>query len=488
MMNNKKGFIITYILVFGSVFLVLLVALLGFILGQLRQAKYELAYEQSLHIAEAGLNRYRWYLIHKEQELFGGIEIGCPSSDCESCAPCEYEFSLPGIGVIGRYRLDVVEERPCDITTSIKVTSTGWTNQFPDADRTIRVHYIKPTVAEYSYIIDHNVWAGDDRIIMGPYHSNGGIRMDGQNNSFVSSEQEQWVCTSSYGCSSCSQPCNYVQSQGCICPGVFTTANGNEDLFRIGVSHFDFEGITIDLGTIKHLTQPPPQGDGKGLYLPPSNAYGYHVIINQRQLSVKKVLGVSKVYAYDTDLGYFWEYSIINSESTAVNYNLSDCGLVFIEDDVWLQGTISGKITMAVANLITPGITKSIWLKDNIIYSDPDSSDGLVLIGQNNILISPDSPNYLDLQGVFIAQTGHFGRNYYSSYTYPNYAKKEQLDIFGSIISKGREGTKWTSGSVWVSGYKNRQNIYDPTMSFNPPPFLPSISEEFSYKNWEEIQ
>ena len=60
--------------------------------------------------------------------------------------------------------------------------------------------------------------------------------------------------------------------------------------------------------------------------------------------------------------------------------------------------------------------------------------------------------------------------------------------MLGSVISNGRVGTKWTSGSVWVSGYRERRNIYDPTMSFNPPPFLPSISEEFSYKKWEEIQ
>jgi len=60
---SKKGFIITYILVFGFVFLILLAGLLGFILSQLKQAEYELAMEQALYVAEAGLNRYRWYLV-----------------------------------------------------------------------------------------------------------------------------------------------------------------------------------------------------------------------------------------------------------------------------------------------------------------------------------------------------------------------------------------------------------------------------------------
>jgi len=485
--NKNKGFIITYILIFGAVFLLFLAGLLNFILSQLRQSKYELAYEQSLHVAESGIDRYRWYLVHKSQELFEGKEIGCPPSDCVDCADCEYQLILPGLGVIGKYQLEIEEERACGVTTAVGVIATGWTLQFPDVQRKIRVHYIKPTVAEYSYILNHNVWAGADRTIMGPYHSNGGIRMDGQNNSLVTSEQEEWTCTHSYGCTSCPSVCKWVPGKNCVCPGVFTTSNGNEEFFRIGASHFDFEGITIDLGKIKSLTQPFPEGEGKGLYFPPSAEKGYHVIINGRIISVSKITELSRVRAYTEEEGYHWEYSIISEEETAVDYVLEDCGLIYLEDNTWLEGEVEGQITLAVANLIVPEKETNTWLKGNISYKNGSPLDGFVLVSQNDVLITPDSPAYMDLNGIFIAQTGHFGANYYSSSWHPSYSKKEELNIYGTIVSNGRVGTQWTSGGTWVGGYRDRQNIYDPELSYYPPSFLPCISEEYDYRGWEEI-
>jgi len=474
-MMNNRGYTITYILVFGTVFMILLTGLLSFVLNQLKMTRVELAYEQALHIAEAGLDRYRWYLVHKADEIASGMEVGCPDSDCVDCAECEYEINLPGLGSVGRYVLEVDEERSCDITTSISVRATAWTLEYPNIERVLSVNYIKPTVAEYSYIINDNVWAGSDRIILGPYHSNGGIRMDGENNSLVTSEQEEWICTSSFGCSSCSSPCYY--SGGCRCPGVFTTENGNEDLFRTGVSHFDFDGITVDLGVVKDLTL----NQGKGLYLPPSNENGYHVIINDRQLTVSKVNHINSVRAYNNEQGYFWEYSIISSEKDTHHYNLNECGLIFIEDQVWLEGDIDGKITMAVGDLITPGLDRGAWLLDSITYNDDES--GFVLMVQDSILIPPQGSDDMDLNGIFIVQNGKFGLNHYSTWNY----KKELLTINGTIVSNGRVGTKWSSGSVWISGFRERRSIYNPDMSFSPPPFLPTLSEEFDFKGWEEL-
>ncbi len=484
--NKNKGFVITYVLLFGVVFLILLSGLLSFILSQLRQSKHELAYEQALHIAEAGLERYRWYLIHKSQALFDGAEIGCPPSNCLDCLVCEYELTFPGLGKIGKYRLEIEEERACGVTTAIRVMATGWTTEFPDIQRKISVHYVRPTVAEYSYILNDNVWAGADRTIMGPYHSNGGIRMDGQNNSLVTSAQDEWICTASYGCSVCPLVCQIQAGGECLCPGVFTTANGRVDLFRTGISRFDFEGIIIELGRVKSLTQPFPEGMGKGLYLPPSGKKGYHVILKGREVEVRKIKELTRVMAHGTEKGWHWEYSIISEKGSAINYSLDDCGLIFIEDDVWLEGEVEGKITLVVADLITHGKERNVWLKDDIIYRDGGKPDGFILMSQGNILITPDSPDYLDLQGVFIAQTGFFGRNHYPHTWYPNYARKEKLRIFGTIVSNGRVGTKWSSGGAWVSGYRQRETIFNPILTFNPPPFIPSTSEEFRFKGWEE--
>ncbi len=487
---NKSGFITLYILVFGVVFLILLAALLGFILSQMRQARHELAQEQALHIAEAGLHRYWWYLVHKGEEILEGEEVGCPPSPCQDCPECEYEFTLPGLGTMGEYSLEVEEIRTCGVTGAIGVTATGWTKDFPALQRRIGIRYIQPSVAEYSFILNDNVWAGPDRNIMGPYHSNGGIRMDGQNNSLVTSEQEEWVCTDSFGCSPCPDVCQIKAGQGCVCPGVFTTAHGNQELFRSGAPHFDFEGITVDLARIKNLTE-----QGEGLYFPPSEKgkspvqrSGYHVILKGRDIEVREIVLLSEIRAYSEEDNYHWEESIIKNSAASESYSLGECGLLFFEDDVWIEGQVEGKLTIASANLITPGKNTNVWLKDDITYTTGSKEDGLVLIGQGSVLIAPDAPDYLDLHGIYIAQTGRFGRNHYDASWYPQYAKKEELKIQGTIVSNKRVGTKWTSGGVWVSGYSQRENIYDPQLSYYPPPFLPTISENFRYKGWEEIR
>ena len=88
----------------------------------------------------------------------------------------------------------------------------------------------------------------------------------------------------------------------------------------------------------------------------------------------------------------------------------------------------------------------------------------------------------MELRGIYIAQKGHFGRNHYPLNT------KEKIEIYGSIVSNGRVGTQWTSGSSVVSGYLKRENYIDSELIYSPPPFVPSTSPEFNILDWEEIE
>jgi hypothetical protein len=93
----------------------------------------------------------------------------------------------------------------------------------------------------------------------------------------------------------------------------------------------------------------------------------------------------------------------------------------------------------------------------------------------------------MSLSGIFIAQNGYFGRNYYPSSEGANYLRT-LLTVNGTIVSNAREGTKWTSGSNVVSGYQNRVNIYDSDLVTSPPPLTPTISDEFTFLEWEEVE
>jgi len=330
-------------------------------------------------------------------------------------------------------------------------------------------------------LLNNNVWAGSDREIRGLYHSNGGIRMDGENESLVTSAQGEWVCTDSFGCSSCPSDCR-VEGLTCICPGVFTTTeNANLDLFNFPVSSFDFEGITVDLAQIKSYAQT------ESLYFPPSedidsSADGYHLVfLSNGDFEVWVITRLWSDRAYSEEEGWHDDYFRIRSEYLYGTYSInSSCPVIFVEDNLWVEGTVKGEITLASANLISPTKETNVVLPGDIEYTTKDGSDAFVVIGEKDVLISPGSPDSMEIFGIFIAQKGHFGRNHY-----PNNIR-DKLEITGSIVSNGRVGTQWTSGSFIVSGYSKRENYVDSNLIYSTPPFVPYAEYNFGIIRWEE--
>jgi len=469
--QTKKGIIITLVLVFGTIFLIMLGGLLSFILLQLKVSFQKVSYNSSLHIAEAGLNYYRW----------------CLNNEVESQCQTQKEYlDLEG-NVIGSFSLQIDSKTNCGKITERTITSTGWTDDFPDFTRKVKALYAKTSVAKYAFLLNDNVWAGSDREIRGLYHSNGGIRMDGENQSLVTSAKENWVCTDSFGCSTCpvSDGC-WVENEDCICPGVFTTTgNSNPDLFDFPVPPFDFDGITIDLAEMKNLAQTQTGG----IYLSPSTdidseGKGYHVIFrNDGTFEVRIITDLQATWAYSIEEGWHYDYFIIDSEYSYDTYSISpDCSLLFVEDNLWLEGEINGKVSVASANLLNPTQDTDVILAGNINYTTLNGSDGLTVIGERNVLIPPDSPDVMELRGIFVAQKGHFGRNHYP------WNIKTKLEIYGSIVSNGRVGTKWSSGGIIISGYLKRENYFDANLVYTPPPFTPYITSDFEVVNWEETK
>ena len=465
----NKGIIVTYVLVFGAAFLILLGGLLGFILLQLRYSTQRIAWNEALQVAEAGINYYRWCLNNEVSE------------NCQT----EKDYFDPEGNPIGKFSLNVSSTISCGQTIQRKIISTGWTNNFPKIKRKISALYARTSVAKYSYVLNDNVWIGSDHEIRGPYHSNGGIRMDGENQSLVTSAKENWICTSSFGCSSCpvSADC-WIEGTDCLCPGVFTTTtNSNPDLFSFPVPPFDFAGITIDLAQMKNTAQT------SGVYLPPStdidpNGKGYHLKFkNDGTFEIWIITQLSSTYAYSLEEDWHYDYFTITNEYLYNTYSINpNCSVIFIEDNLWPEGEVKGKISLASANLTNPNLDTDVILQGNINYTTLDGSDGLALIGERNVLIGPQSPDKMELRGIFIAQKGRFSRNHYPGNI------REKLEIYGSIVSNGRVGTQWVSGSQIVSGYLKRESYFDSNLIYNPPPFVPYITSDFKIVKWAEIK
>lgn len=453
-LTNSKGIIITLVLVFGSIFLLLLAGLLGFILIQNRQSLQKVAWNQSLHIAEAGINYSRWHLSHETDNFdFNGIK---------------------SYADLGSFQLEITSSTGCSQPVEIK--STGWSLKYPQTKRRIQLKYIRPSLAQYAFLTNSNVWFGEDETLKGPFQSNGGIRMDGQQNSLSTSAKETYICGSEHGCSPSQEK-----------PGIWGQGQGQyQGLWEFPVPAVDFDLITQDLASLKTDAQ------SSGIYISIPTDHGYHIRFKaDGTIDVFRVKSVrQKVYGWD---GEEWTYESndFDSEELYASFPLpSACAPIFIENNVWVDGTVKGRAVLVAATLPEkPNKMKKIIINGNIDYADSNSVLGL--ISQKDILIPLYSPDNLDIKAVLLAQKGHVFRYYYpnwSSEPYKTYAIRNQIRTFGSIITN----TMWTftwvdsNGSV-VSGYRNTEMNYDSNLTYNPPPYFPTAGE-YEFASWEEIQ
>ncbi|MBV9349582.1 MAG: hypothetical protein JO026_02425 [Patescibacteria group bacterium] len=463
-----RGYFVILVLIFSAVFMTLVAGLTGYIFVQKKLQLAEENRQKANNLAEAGLEYYRWHLAHFPNDLTDGTGKG---------GPYTHTVNDPEGGNIGSFSLGISGDTYCGSVTDVAITSVGTSAADPTYTRTLLAKYARPSVADYSYIVNSNVWVGADRIISGPYFSNGGIRMDGTHNSTVSSGVATWLCTSDFGCSP-----NATKN------GVFG-AGGPSSLWNYPAAPIDFNGLSVNLASLKNYATT------SGSYLGPSGNYGYKIVFNaDGSFDSYKVTGTQAIWGYSTQNGWQQERSIITGTAAAVHHVVSaSCPVVFVEDNAWVEGTVSGKVTIAAANESGSGADKNVILSNNITYAH-SSGDGLVLIGQGTVLISLQSPDTMQLHGIFIAQDGWFGRNHYTTSgsdavpaSLSSYVLRSILNTYGTVVTNGRTGTKWTDGNGnFISGYSQRNDTYDRSLSFGPPPFTPSISNDYKFVLWQD--
>jgi hypothetical protein len=467
---KNRGAITIWVLVFGTVFLIMLGGLFGYLVFQIKQNQKTIARNQALHIAEAGINYARWHLAHDPEDFnFSGI----------------YDYKDPEGAVIGQYQLEVAPPSGCD--PGVKISSLGWKQGFEEIQRKIKVKYAKPALAKYAFLTNSNVWFGKDEELKGPFHSNGGIRMDGEQNSLSTSAKETYICGPEHGCSfeSCVDPCTWTTS-GCECPGIWGEGEGQEKgLWQFPVPSIDFDKIIQDLAKLKTEAQ------NYGIYISQPTRHGYHLKFKaDGTVDVFTVKTLKKkVWGYDGEK-WVYESNSIDREEFFANYSLPEnCAPIFVENNVWVDGDVKGRVTVVAAKL--PETSAS--LKKIIIWGDinyVDSNSVLGLISQKDILIPLYSPQRLEIKAALLAQKGHVFRYYYPNWPwepYKTYAIRDYIETYGSIITNTMWTFSWVDGEGnVVSGYRETEMRYNSDLTYNPPPYFP-VSGEYEVVSWDEV-
>jgi hypothetical protein len=486
-MRNERGVTVVLVLAFMGIFLFLLGTILSYVLTQGKYGRALYAREQAVNVAEAGLEYYRWFLAHNPNIMTTGSGLVTPAS---------YTVSDPEGSTMGSASVSATLNTSCGRVQSADLVSQGTANINPLYKRTLLARYMRPSVAEYSNIINANVWAGADRNITGAYHSNGGVRMDGDSNSIVSSALTTWSCTSSFGCSP-------TQTQS----GVFGSGSGSA-LWQYPAASFNFAGISTDFPTLQTYA------NNDGIKLNPTNVRvngvqqggtfssvgasdqrGFRIVLRADDtVDIYRVTGTLGVDAQRIDNIGTWvtDYHIISSQTYVGRYTIpSDCRVIFAQSKVWLEGTVGTKITVVAAD--TGSFQPDIVLSSDIVYASGSGSSGLTAIAERSVLIPLTSPDAMTIRGIFVAQNGYVGRNYYTTSgsndvpsQYDSYVIQASLTTIGSVISNNRVGTQWSSGGVMTSGYQTRTDTYDRLLAFDPPPFTPSASPDYKLVLWRE--
>jgi len=460
-------------LVFAGVLTVLVSSLAGIVVSQAKLARVREARERAIHVAEAGLNYYQWFLNEFPTDIQDGTGHAGPYVHQYN----DYETSQH----IGQYSLNIVGNKSCGQLESVDIRSTGSVDEYPAYTRTVSARYMKPTVAEYAQIFGNGVWFGSTSNTVGLIHANSGVRMDGTHNSAVRSAVATWTCTSAYGCSP-----NSTQN------GVFGSG-GVPGLWQFPVASINFTTMGSSALATKAYAQ------SSGIYLAAfssnSDAKGYHLNFQSNgTVNVYRVTATDSVWAYNSTYGTTYSSSTgwrqvhdkITTETYVGNYAIpSGCSLIFSEEKLWIEGVVSGRIAVVASN--SGSYNPDVLLKGNITYAHGVGTDGLSVVAENYILFPYNAPEIQTVYGVFTAVKGRFGRDYYASpYVSDADALKDSLAIVGTVVSYQQPGLLWTSNGNPVSGFLLRNYYYDAGLIATPPPFTPTISDTRRFYTWQE--
>lgn len=470
--KRSKASATILVMVFSAIFTMVLIGLVRLTAEEYKAVNAKQAGQIAGDLAESGLEYYEWFLSRFPGDYQDGTG-----------APGPYTHQIKDISngqTLGSFTLSINPKRECGALQSLQIDSVGVSAKDGRFTRHLRGILARPSVARFSYIIDTDVWAGASRQIIGPYHSNGGIRMDGTNNSLVTSAKNTWACDSSFGCSP-------TQSK----PGVFG-AGPNSNLWNYPVDEKSFVSFAANFSELKNLAR-----NHGGIYLHRftgnygNDRKGYELVFrDDGTVDVYRVTNSSATWGYRREYGYNYSGSFgwrrernhIMHRHFQGRYTVpSACSVIFSQEKLWIKGTVKGKLTVVAARPSGP-YQPEVVLEGNLRYADSDGSDGITIIAQSYILIPEYSPNNMELNGIFVSQNGSFGRSFYNGNT------RSHLTINGTVVSKDRVGTSWGCGSsgYFCSGYAHRVNSYDRFLRNDPPPFTPALSDKYIYVKWSE--
>ncbi len=463
--QKVRGTALVYGLVIMTVVAIILTSIISFVAAQTKYALQVHAREQSFQIAESGIQFYRWYLAHQVEGRTAAqvADFWVNGSPYGVATPYEFDYRDPSGDLIGHYTLEVTP--PSGYSTAVTVLATGWTFRYPDNKRIIEVRFRKPAWSEHIVLANDNLRFGAGTEVYGKIHSNQGIRFDGLAHNIVTSSVSSYndpdhTGGDEFGVHTHDSPTDPLPP---------AAVPDRSDVFEGGrsfpVASTDFNGVLGDLAYMKTVAQAGTDGS---LYF--DNVHqGRHIILNTND-----TFTIRTVQSFNAATNQINNYS-----GGWATYAIPDDGVIFVENNVWLSGSVNGRrVTIVAANLISAS-QKSMYIGNDIRYTNYDCTDIIGIIGQNDVEIFRASEDDLRIDAALIAQSGRVGRAHYTGGGGNLY--KTTITIYGAMATNERYGFAWTDGT----GYATRNLYFDNNLLYCPPPYFPT-GTQYEMDLWEE--
>lgn len=459
-----------------TIFLIATMGAISYGLLQEKLNKQKVSYAQALHIAEAGVNYYRWVLYHDHNQ-YCNKETCKTEPDYGPYGPYAYSDSS-GQGIVGYYELYITPPA-LNGSTIVTIKSVGWAASDPKIRRTIEVKCGIPSWSTYSTLSDSEVRFGEGTETWGPIHSNSGIRFDGIAHNLVTSAVLKYDDPDHTGGNEFGVHTHIIPVDPL--PDSYNPPHNvptRTDVFMAGRS-FPTPAVSFNL-LDNYVTGALNLATSSGLVLGSSGDDGWHLTLNTNDtITIKRVNSVTSSCQGEQTDG-------IVTESNYATTSTPPNGIVFVKDKVWVDGQIdTNRITILAFKEPLTGNQTDIIVNNNLKYTHYDGSDAIGLIAQRNISVGLYSANDLQIDAAMIAKEGRIGRYHFansnsggcrSAYYYRN-----SITINGSLSSRDRYGFAYTDGA----GYQIRNLNYDNNTTYMPPPHYPTTGE-YTFISWEE--
>lgn len=487
--KQPHGSIILQVLLFASVFVFILSGIVSWGVMNMRVARTVEHREQAIHLAEAGIDYYRWHLAHAATDYQDGTATS---------GPYRHEFKDKDGNVLGQFVLRIIP--PPSGTTIVTVLSTGMTSSTPSYARTIETKFAIPSLAEYAVVANADMRFGEGTETFGRIHSNGGIRFDGLAHNVISSSRSDYDDLDHNGANEfgvhthvAAPPANGVPSSFRADEAPPSTVAARTDVFEVGrifpVPTVDFAGLSADLSSMKTLAQ------SSNTYYGSSGAQGYLIRLKTNDtfdvFRVNTLVAIPNGCVNTLNQSAWGSWSVATKTFVETRAIPAD-GVIFVEDHLWVDGAINtARVTIASARFPDNASTRtSITVNDPIVYTNYDGQDVVSLIAQNNFNVGLVSSTTLRIDAAIIAQNGRVGRFFYNG-SCGGHNSKNTIELYGMIGSNQRYGFAYTGnshcGGTSGGGYCARNIRYDANLLYGPPPSFPLAASGYEVISWREV-